>query len=71
MRARYGVRRMLESARQYGQGSVYLREIVEPLEQGNCLVDCVKHPSTLLLCPSGNQLDRFGYYVSITIIPAS
>jgi DNA-binding IscR family transcriptional regulator len=27
MRARYGVRRMLESARQYGQGSVYLREI--------------------------------------------
>jgi Rrf2 family protein len=95
-RARYGVRLMLDLARQYGQGSVYLREIaaredisekylsqiiiplrgeglvrstrgahggyrlakppaeitlreiVEPLEGGNCLVDCVKHPSA---CP--------------------
>ena len=92
-RARYGVRLMLDLARQYGQRPVYLREvaereaisekylsqiiiplrgqglvlsargayggyslakppseitlreIVEPLEGGICLVDCVKHPS--------------------------
>jgi len=95
-RARYGVRMMLDLARQYGQGPIYLRqiaeredisekylsqiiiplrggglvrstrgahggytlakppaeitlrEIVEPLEGGNCLVDCVKDPSA---CP--------------------
>jgi Rrf2 family protein len=95
-RARYGVRLMLDLARQHGKGPVYLREIaaredisekylsqiiiplrggglvrstrgahggytlakdpsaitlreiVEPLEGGNCLVDCVKHPS---VCP--------------------
>ncbi|MEW6666478.1 MAG: Rrf2 family transcriptional regulator [Thermodesulfobacteriota bacterium] len=95
-KARYGVRMMLDLARQYGQGPVYLREIakredisekylsqiiiplrggglvhstrgahggyalakapaaitlreiVEPLEGGNHLVDCVKHPS---VCP--------------------
>jgi Rrf2 family protein len=99
-RARYGVRLMLDLARQYGQGSVYLREIavredisekylsqiiiplrggglvrsirgahggytlakppaeitlreiVEPLEGGNCLVDCVKHPSTCSRVPT-------------------
>lgn len=95
-RARYGVRMMLDLARQYGQRPVYLREaaereeisekylsqiiiplrgqglvlsvrgayggyslarppseitlreIVEPLEGGNCLVDCVEHPAA---CP--------------------
>ncbi len=95
-RARYGLRMMLDLAREYGKGSVFLREtaaregisekylsqiiiplrggglvrstrgayggytlarppseitlreIVEPLEGGNCLVDCVKHPSA---CP--------------------
>jgi Rrf2 family protein len=99
-RARYGVRLMLDLARQYGQGSVYLREIaaredisekylsqiiiplrgwglvrsirgaqggyslakppaeitlreiVEPLEGGNCLVDCVKHPSACHRVPT-------------------
>ncbi len=29
-------------------GEITLREIVDPLEGGNCLVDCVKHPSA---CP--------------------
>jgi Rrf2 family protein len=99
-RTRYGVRLMLDLARQYGQGSVYLREIaaredisekylsqiiillrggglvrsirgahggytlakppaeitlreiVEPLEGDNCLVDCVKHPSTCHRVPT-------------------
>lgn len=95
-RARYGVRMMLDLARQHGHGPVYLwqiaeredisekylsqiviplregglvrstrgahggytlakppteitlREIIEPLEEVNCLVDCVQHPAA---CP--------------------
>ncbi|PKN28832.1 MAG: hypothetical protein CVU64_11275 [Deltaproteobacteria bacterium HGW-Deltaproteobacteria-21] len=99
-RARYGVRMMLDLARQYGQRPVYLREvaereaisekylsqiiillrgqglvlstrgasggyslarspaeitlrdIVEPLEGGNCLVECVQHPSACSRVPT-------------------
>ncbi|MDD5207705.1 MAG: Rrf2 family transcriptional regulator [Desulfobacterales bacterium] len=99
-RARYGVRMMLDLARQHGQRPVYLREvaereaisekylsqiiillrgqglvlstrgasggyslarspaeitlrdIVEPLEGGNCLVECVEHPSACSRVPT-------------------